>query len=99
MCKNPLIKPITLLILFLNFLTMNIGINSTLGLMLRKLRRKRNLSQEAVAEISGLHINTIHLLEKGLNEPKLSTFFFLAKALEITPIQLMEMLVTEYYKG
>lgn len=77
---------------------MNIGINTTLGLMLRRLRKKRNLSQEALAEISGLHINTIHLLEKGLNEPKLSTFLFIAKALDITPIQLMEMLITEYYK-
>lgn len=76
---------------------MNIGIHNTLGLMLRKMRKQRKLSQDQLATISGLHINTIYLLEKGLNEPKLSTFFFIAKAFDLTPMELMKMLTKEYY--
>ena len=51
---------------------------------MRTLRQKKSLSQENVAEISGLHVNTIHLLEKGKSEPKLGTFIYIAKALEVT---------------
>ncbi|MEM7174138.1 MAG: helix-turn-helix transcriptional regulator [Bacteroidota bacterium] len=65
--------------------------------MLRKMRKQRKLSQDQLATISGLHINTIYLLEKGLNEPKLSTFFFIAKAFDLTPMELMKMLTKEYY--
>lgn len=48
------------------------------------------LSQERLAERSGLHINTIGLLERGLRQPSLYTLFQLAKALDVAPTDFIQ---------
>ncbi len=60
-------------------------IKRTFGNVCRKIRKKKNFSQNDLAKISGLHINTICLLENGKSEIKITTFFFLAKGLSETP--------------
>ena len=77
---------------------MNIGINKALGKIIKELRRSKKSSQESLAEATGLHTNTIYLLESGLHEPRLSTFLFIAKAFEIAPDKLMGLVMAEYYK-
>jgi len=80
---------------------MDIGIKKVLGNLLKKLRTKKahsRLTQKEFSEVSGLHVNTIHLLEQGANEPRISTFIFLAKAFDIEPEELMKLLMEEYYK-
>jgi transcriptional regulator with XRE-family HTH domain len=55
------------------------------GGSLRRLREERNLSLRALAEKSGLAINTLSLIENGKSSPSVSTLQQLAIALQ-TPI-------------
>jgi transcriptional regulator with XRE-family HTH domain len=55
------------------------------GGRLRQLREERNLSLRALAEKSGLAINTLSLIENGKSSPSVSTLQQLAVALQ-TPI-------------
>ena len=50
---------------------------------LRRLREEHNLSIRALAEISGLAINTLSLIENGKSSPSVSTLQQLAVALEV----------------
>jgi transcriptional regulator with XRE-family HTH domain len=55
------------------------------GRCLRELREERNLSIRALAEKSGLNVNTLSLIENGKTSPSVSTLQQIAVALE-TPI-------------
>ena len=50
---------------------------------IRALRERRNLSQQALAEASGLSRNTLSLLERGQTSPTVSTLKRLATALGV----------------
>lgn len=54
------------------------------------LRTERKLSQEELARRSGLHINSIGLLEREQREPGLYTVFQLASGLGISPVELVQ---------
>ena len=60
------------------------------GKVLRELREAKQLSQEKLAEYCELDRTYISLLERGLRQPTITTIFKLAKALNITPSQLIE---------
>jgi transcriptional regulator with XRE-family HTH domain len=53
------------------------------GGSLRRLREERNLSIRALAEISGLAINTLSLIENSKSSPSVSTLQQLAAALDV----------------
>lgn len=55
---------------------------------LKKHRRLRNLSQEELAELSGLSIRTVQRLEKGESVGSAYTLRTLAMALQISPDEL-----------
>ena len=57
--------------------------------VLQELRHERGLSQEELAEKCGLHDRYISFLERGLRQPTITTIFKLAKALNITPTELI----------
>lgn len=59
--------------------TMNIDVGGSL----RRLREERNLTLRALAEKSGLAINTLSLIENGKSSPSVSTLQQLAMALEV----------------
>lgn len=59
------------------------------GIVLRDLRRKRSLSQEALAQESELDRTFISLLERGLRQPSLTTILQLAGPLGVRPEQLV----------
>ena len=50
---------------------------------IRILRKRRNLSQQALAEASGLSRNTLSLLERGQTSPTVSTLKRIASALDV----------------
>ncbi|WP_295540326.1 helix-turn-helix transcriptional regulator [uncultured Thiohalocapsa sp.] len=59
------------------------------GIVLRDLRRRRSLSQEALAQESELDRTFISLLERGLRQPSLTTILQLAGPLGVRPEQLV----------
>ena len=59
------------------------SINRRFGKTLRRLRRDRGLSQEALADLAGVHRTEASLLERAGREPRLSTLVKLAGALEV----------------
>ena len=56
---------------------------------LRDARHQRGLSQEALGHLTGLHRTEISLLERAGRDPRLSTLVRLARALELTPADLL----------
>lgn len=71
------------------------GVNEdlrTLGRAIRHHRRRKGLSQEALAELAGLHRNYIGFLERGERNPKATTIFAVAKALDVPTTVLFESL-------
>lgn len=61
-----------------------------LGSNLRAARKKLNLTQEQVAERSGVHATEVSRIEAGKRDPKISTLLRLADALEVPPGRLLE---------
>lgn len=53
------------------------------GAHVRNLRIEAGLSIRALAELSGLNVNTLSLIENGKSSPSVSTLQQLAKALEV----------------
>jgi transcriptional regulator with XRE-family HTH domain len=60
------------------------------GVVLRTLRRERQLSQEDLALEAGLQRNYISLLERGLNSASIKTIFKIAKALGVSATELVK---------
>jgi transcriptional regulator with XRE-family HTH domain len=64
-------------------------IEAAFGAVIRELRKQKRFSQEDVAYESGLDRSFISLLETGRQQPSLVTIFQLAKALGVSPAQLI----------
>lgn len=67
-------------------------INKAFGQLLKSIREQKHVSQEKLAELSGLDRTFISLLERGLRQPSLKTLFRLSKALEIPPTEVVRKL-------
>ena len=67
-----------------------IPVEIAFGLVLRAKRKEGGLSQEALALEAGIDRNFVSLMERGLNQPSLSTVFKLAKALKVEPASLLK---------
>jgi transcriptional regulator with XRE-family HTH domain len=61
-----------------------------LGSNLREARKKLDLTQEQVAERSGVHATEVSRIEAGKRDPQVSTLERLAKAVELPPWQLLK---------
>lgn len=60
------------------------------GQNLRKIRKGKKLSIEKLANLADLELVQINRIELGKTNPKLSTIFAIAKALEIDPKELFD---------
>jgi transcriptional regulator with XRE-family HTH domain len=60
------------------------------GQALAARRKTAQLTQESLAELSGLHRNYIGDLERGERNPTLTTLVSLARALECSPGDLVD---------
>lgn len=65
--------------------------SAAFGLVLRDLRKLRNMSQEELALESDLQRNYISLIERGINQPTITTIFKLAAALEVSPSAMLSL--------
>jgi transcriptional regulator with XRE-family HTH domain len=61
-----------------------------IGERLRRLRERRALRQEDLAELAGVGKNTVNRIEKNRTEPHMTTIRKLADALEVDPRELVE---------
>jgi len=59
-----------------------------LGRALRKARRDRDLSQEAVGRRAGMHPNHVGTIERGTKDLRATTLLRLIEALEMSPGEL-----------
>jgi transcriptional regulator with XRE-family HTH domain len=60
------------------------------GETVRRLRKERNLSQEALAERAGMNADFVGFIERGENVPTLTTILQLARALGVQPSAMIE---------
>jgi transcriptional regulator with XRE-family HTH domain len=60
------------------------------GAKLREARERLGLTQEEVAQRSGVHVTEVSRMEAGKRDPKISTLRRLAKAVEVKPGQLID---------
>ncbi len=61
-----------------------------LGKNLRAAREQLGLTQEQVAERSGVQAGEVSRIERGKRDPKVSTLERLAKAVEVKPGRLLD---------
>jgi len=59
------------------------------GAIVRRLRTKRGLTQEALAELADLNVSYIGFLERGENVPTLTIVLNLARALDVDAAELV----------
>ena len=59
--------------------------SAAFGVVLRELRQEKNMSQEALALEADLQRNYISLIERGVNQPTITTILKLAAALAVKP--------------
>ena len=58
------------------------------GDMIRRMRKERDLSQEALAERAGIAADYLGFIERGENVPTLTIILKIAKALKVPPAEL-----------
>jgi transcriptional regulator with XRE-family HTH domain len=56
-----------------------------LGAVVRRLRHERGMTQEELADATGLHTNHVGGVERGERNITIATIFALAGALDVTP--------------
>lgn len=55
------------------------------GQVIRELRKKAGLSQEALSFACHRHRTYVSLLERGMNAPSITTLWMMSEALGVTP--------------
>lgn len=69
--------------------------STAFGLVLRDIRKLRGMSQEALALEADLQRNYISLIERGINQPTITTIFKLAAALKVKPSEMISKVEVE----
>jgi len=60
------------------------------GSKLREARERLGLTQEEVAQRSGVHSTEVSRIEAGKRDPRISTLYRLARAVEVKPGKLLD---------
>jgi len=69
------------------------------GVVLKRLREKKGITQEQLAFRCNLHRTYIGLLERGFRQPTVSTIFSIGKELKIKPSTLIKLTEQEMLKN
>ena len=65
------------------------NLEKVVGLNVKRYREKRGLSQEELADISGLHRTYISGVDRGVRNPTIRIVQILAQALRVKPTDLL----------
>ena len=65
-------------------------IKKVFGAKLKQLRKENELTQQSLAEKSGLALRYVQEIESGDKQPTVSTLFKLSSALKLTPGELLD---------
>jgi transcriptional regulator with XRE-family HTH domain len=65
--------------------------STVFGLVLREVRIERLMSQEALAHEAELQRNYVSLIERGINQPTVTTIFKLCGALKMKPSEFLSL--------
>jgi transcriptional regulator with XRE-family HTH domain len=65
------------------------------GVVLRRLRKAKGLTQETLGLEADVQRNFISLIELGQNQPTITTIFRLASALGVKPSKMLELVQAE----
>jgi transcriptional regulator with XRE-family HTH domain len=65
-------------------------INKAFGQVVRDARKERKLSQEQLAELSGMHVNHISFIERAKTSPSLQAMQQISEALGIKLSAMLE---------
>lgn len=71
------------------------NIKQLIGKRIKEIRKKRNYTQEKLAELAGIEIPSLSNIENGKNYPNYETLEKLSNALDVSPYELY---IFEYYK-
>ena len=71
------------------------NLSAAFGIVLRRLRTEKKVSQEELAAQSGFHRTYISLLERGKKSPSLNTIFKLSSSLGLPLKDFMSMVEKE----
>ncbi len=69
--------------------------NEAVGRVIRKLRKKRGLSQEVVSGLAGIARTHLTMIENGTKQPNLETVWKIALALDMCPSELIRLVEQE----
>jgi transcriptional regulator with XRE-family HTH domain len=70
------------------------NIKKLLGKKIKEVRKKRNLTQEKLAEMAGIEIPSLSNIENGKNYPNHETLDKISNALNVKPYELY---IFDYY--
>jgi len=66
------------------------SLSKLVAMNLRTVRQRRHLSQVTVAQKAGVSVSYVSMLERGQRTPPLETLETLAKALAVSPLDLLQ---------
>ncbi|MCA1049383.1 helix-turn-helix transcriptional regulator [Priestia aryabhattai] len=73
-------------------------IEQAFGIVIKKYRLERSISQENLAFGAGLDRTFISLLERGKRKPTINTLFAISRALEVMPHKIIKDIELLLYK-
>jgi len=66
------------------------SLRKSFGLRLRFIRRARDMSQERFAEIVGISVDFLSLMERGINSPSFDTLEQISKKIGVSVMDLFD---------
>lgn len=72
--------------------------NKAVGIVIRRIRKEKELSQEVFSGLAGIARSHLSMIENGSKQANFETIWKIANAFKITPSQLVRMFEEEIIK-
>ena len=69
------------------------------GIVIRRLRKERNLSQEVFSGLAGIARSHLAMIETGTKQPNFETIWRIANAFDLPPHKLVRLVEEEIQRG